>query len=703
MDKVVDEAGGDAATVVDLGAGARPPARRGDGPEASRYDPHWWHDPRNVEAAVARDPRRARAAPTRRDARRFARNAAAYLRRLRALDARHRALHRRRCRRRSASWSPTTTRSATSPRRYGIAGRRRGHPLADDAGPAVGGRPRGAERADPARARQGGLPRELAQPEARRGDRAPDRRHRATTRSTATRSGRRAPPGATYLGDGARQRRRDGARLHRRRARVHDRGPVSRASALVAERGPRRRLRRAARPARRHASRLGPASASAVLGPNGGGKTTLFRALLGELAPLAGHRLRRRRAAASCRRPSARAWTSRSARSTWRSMGALSRLPWWRRPGRARARAGACEALDARRPRRRGADRPSATSPAASASACWSRARSCRTRGVLLLDEPFTGLDAQRRAPRAAARAARRRGPRAADRHPRRRPGAPLGPRALPQRPPGRLRRARRGAHAGRARGDLRRRDRRAADGVHRGILPRPPRPRAECSHCPRRPLERADHAPRVRRGRAARHRRRRARLLGGLLRPLLQRRVARPRAVPRPRRWRRCSGCRCCWAGRSGSSSPRSPSRSPAARRRSAATPRWRSWSPALFGLGVLLALSPDTPAGLRSLLFGDVLGVTDGDLAARGAARGRRRRRARAAARAAARRRLRPHERPRRSACAPRAGRRRAARAARRWRSLVAVQGLGNLLVVAVLVAPAATARLLTRRMGR
>ncbi len=32
-----------------------------------------------------------------------------------------------------------------------------------------------------------------------------------------------------------------------------------------------------------------------------------------------------------------------------------------------------------------------------------------------------------------------------------------------------------------------------------------------------------------------------------------------------------------------------------------------------------------------------------------------------------------------------------------------LVAVQGLGNLLVVAVLVAPAATARMLTRRMAR
>jgi ABC-type Mn2+/Zn2+ transport system permease subunit len=38
-------------------------------------------------------------------------------------------------------------------------------------------------------------------------------------------------------------------------------------------------------------------------------------------------------------------------------------------------------------------------------------------------------------------------------------------------------------------------------------------------------------------------------------------------------------------------------------------------------FGLGVLLALAPETPARLEELLFGDPLGVTDGDLAAAGA----------------------------------------------------------------------------------
>ena len=27
-------------------------AGESEGAEASRYDPHWWHDPRNAEAAV---------------------------------------------------------------------------------------------------------------------------------------------------------------------------------------------------------------------------------------------------------------------------------------------------------------------------------------------------------------------------------------------------------------------------------------------------------------------------------------------------------------------------------------------------------------------------------------------------------------------------------------------------------------------------
>lgn len=34
------------------------------------------------------------------------------------------------------------------------------------------------------------------------------------------------------------------------------------------------------------------------------------------------------------------------------------------------------------------------------------------------------------------------------------------------------------------------------------------------------------------------------------------------------------------------------------------------------LFGLGVLMALSPDSPPGIQALLFGDPLGITDGQL---------------------------------------------------------------------------------------
>jgi ABC-type Zn uptake system ZnuABC Zn-binding protein ZnuA len=52
MSKVVDDSGSD-AKIVNLGADV-PVKLPGEssGPEASQYDPHWWHDPRNAEAAV---------------------------------------------------------------------------------------------------------------------------------------------------------------------------------------------------------------------------------------------------------------------------------------------------------------------------------------------------------------------------------------------------------------------------------------------------------------------------------------------------------------------------------------------------------------------------------------------------------------------------------------------------------------------------
>ena len=118
------------------------------------------------------------------------------------------------------------------------------------------------------------------------------------------------------------------------------------------------------------------------------------------------------------------------------------------------------------------------------------------------------------------------------------------------------------------------------------------------------------------------------------------------------------------------------------------------------LFGLGVLLALSPTVPAGLGELLFGDVLGVSDGDLlfAALLVA-------AVVGALAVLHGRLMVVGFDRSSA--PGLGVSPAVVDAALLvlvavTVLVAVQSLGNLLVVAVLIAPGATARLLTRRMG-
>ncbi|HEX4364421.1 MAG TPA: metal ABC transporter permease [Solirubrobacteraceae bacterium] len=118
------------------------------------------------------------------------------------------------------------------------------------------------------------------------------------------------------------------------------------------------------------------------------------------------------------------------------------------------------------------------------------------------------------------------------------------------------------------------------------------------------------------------------------------------------------------------------------------------------LFGLGVLLALSPATPPGLQGLLFGDVLGVADGDLLLSAAL---------AAIVLAALWVL--HGRllivgfDRLSAGGLGVGATfvdAALLGLLALALLVAVQGLGNLLVVAVLIAPAASARRLCRRMA-
>ena len=117
-----------------------------------------------------------------------------------------------------------------------------------------------------------------------------------------------------------------------------------------------------------------------------------------------------------------------------------------------------------------------------------------------------------------------------------------------------------------------------------------------------------------------------------------------------------------------------------------------------ALLGLGALLALSPDTPARLQELLFGDVLGVGGADLALAGALAA-----VVLGALALLHQALLVVGFDRASASA--LGRSPLAVDVAlgvlvALAILVAVQGLGNLLVVAVLVAPAAAARQVTRR---
>src|SRR4051794_10286895 len=116
------------------------------------------------------------------------------------------------------------------------------------------------------------------------------------------------------------------------------------------------------------------------------------------------------------------------------------------------------------------------------------------------------------------------------------------------------------------------------------------------------------------------------------------------------------------------------------------------------LFGLGVLLAPSAGRPPGLQGLLFGDVLGVTDGDLLLAGSL---------ALVVVGSLRAL--HGRLLVVGFDRSSARQVGISAAivdacllvlLALTILVAVQGLGNLLVVAVLVAPPAPARLLAPR---
>ena len=135
---------------------------------------------------------------------------------------------------------------------------------------------------------------------------------------------------------------------------------------------------------------LGAGQRLALLGPNGGGKTTLLRAVLGELRPSAGRLTVRGRCGYVPQTERTRLDYPVSALDV-AAMGALSRLPWWRRPGRGERRAAAA-ALE-----RVGLGELSGRTFGELSGGQRQRVLIARAlvqdAGVLLLDEPFSGLD----------------------------------------------------------------------------------------------------------------------------------------------------------------------------------------------------------------------------------------------------------------------------------------------------------------------
>jgi ABC-type Mn2+/Zn2+ transport system ATPase subunit len=127
-----------------------------------------------------------------------------------------------------------------------------------------------------------------------------------------------------------------------------------------------------------------------VLGPNGGGKTTLFAVLLGELRPQAGTVDAPARFGVVAQTERSRLDFPVSALDV-ALMGAIARLGWWRRPGRAERRAARAALAEVGL-----ADLADATFGDLSGG---QRQRALVARAlvqdapVILLDEPFNGLD----------------------------------------------------------------------------------------------------------------------------------------------------------------------------------------------------------------------------------------------------------------------------------------------------------------------